>query len=707
MNMSNGPRKRATLAGNLRPGIRILLTFGLLLLPIKIPSFAQQAAKQAATQVPTKAPAQPTPSTTPAQPALVQPAPAPAPPPTPSQPEAASGAANAGDRQKAIVKHLNSVLRFYHDSAAPIQKVGEPSDLIYRDQTTTLATQIAGFAFQSAQAEAALLTQPSPVDQAISGGQTQAQKMQATRDSIAQRLSQLKTQDEDLKKQLETANSRDIPALQQQRQQVQGELELQTAMNDAIGKITGISGISGETGFAAQISQLYGSAPGLAAGKPATVAPTLDNLSAARSAGVTSQAQVLFSLLGTRQSIEDLIGEANDLHQQASDLHNPLVGTLRKTIAQGEALAQQADASGGSAPGVAPAAMTKPTAAQDAQALAATRKSFDALTEKFKAIASASVPLSQEMTALEQSQASLQAWRRAVDEEYKSILRSLLLRVAGIAFALGVIFILGEVWRRATTRYVKDIRRRRQLLVIRRLCIGFLSGLIMIFGLVTQFSSLATFAGFIVAGLAVGLQTILLSVVAYFFIIGRYGVRVGDRITIAGVTGDVAEVGLVRFYMHELAGSGIDLYPSGRVAIFSNAVLFQAATPLYKQLPGSEYLWHEMTVKLAADADYKAAVNAMLKSVQDVYDGYRQQIELQHRQMESWMDSSIQAPTIQSNLQLVDGGLQFWARFPVLIKHTTETDDRMTESLLHAIASDPRIKEAVSAPPVIKAAVKG
>ena len=71
------------------------------------------------------------------------------------------------------------------------------------------------------------------------------------------------------------------------------------------------------------------------------------------------------------------------------------------------------------------------------------------------------------------------------------------------------------------------------------------------------------------------------------------------------------------------------------------------------------------------------------------------------------MDSSLAAPNIQSNLQLVDGGPQFWLRYPVLIRQTNETDDRMTESLLHAIAADPRVKAAVSAPPVIKAAVKG
>jgi len=45
---------------------------------------------------------------------------------------------------------------------------------------------------------------------------------------------------------------------------------------------------------------------------------------------------------------------------------------------------------------------------------------------------------------------------------------------------------------------------------------------------------------------------------AYFFIIGRYGVQVGDRMTITGVTGDVVEVDLLRFYLRELAGSGMN-----------------------------------------------------------------------------------------------------------------------------------------------------
>ena len=175
----------------------------------------------------------------------------------------------------------------------------------------------------------------------------------------------------------------------------------------------------------------------------------------------------------------------------------------------------------------------------------------------------------------------------------------------GIALALGAVFILSEIWRRLTFRYVHEPRRRRQFLLMRRFVTGFLVGIVLIMGFVSEFSSLATFAGFVTAGIAVGLQAILLSIAAYFFVIGRYGIRVGDRISVAGVTGDVIDIGLVRLYLMELAGTGIELYPTGRVVMFSNSVLFQAATPLFKQIPGTEYAWHEVAVSLAPGSNYK------------------------------------------------------------------------------------------------------
>ena len=287
------------------------------------------------------------------------------------------------------------------------------------------------------------------------------------------------------------------------------------------------------------------------------------------STGLIGELMELYDQLQSMHQISLMMAETGRVRDVAMKLHDPLVATLRATIQQGQQLADQSN--------------NAPTQAAPANQQ---RQQFDALAARFKQIAAASLPLSQEMILLDQSSSNFVEWRASVLHESNRILRSVLVRVVSIAIAIGVILLLSEIWRRITFRYISDSRRRRQFLVLRRIVIGFCMGIVLILGFVSEFSSLATFAGFITAGLAVGLQTILLSVAAYFFLMGRWGIRVGDRISIAGVTGDVVDVGLVRMYLMELAGTGVDLYPTGRIVVFSNSVLFQATTPLFKQLPG-------------------------------------------------------------------------------------------------------------------------
>ena len=622
---------------------------------------------------------------------------------------------NPEDRSKDILAHLSTVIRYYRMAVSPIQKVGEPSDALYRDQAASQAAQVADYAFDSAKAEALLLDAYQKKRSAspdAAAPQGEAQRLQTTKQTVTARIADLKALAASVDQQIAKAKPQDVAGLTRQRDDVEGALELSNAMSDALGKIVGMSDAQGKTGLAGDIDRLQRSAPELAAAKGKSVAPPLASLDIERSSGVTSEAVALFQLLSTRHAIDQWVQETQDLHNEALALRTPVTNILRSTLQMGDTLSQQVQGlQAAVSPGDQPPASSTPPAATAPPATSATsaaiRKSFDEVTATFKALSNAAVPLSQEIILLEQSRANLLAWRAAVNDEYHEVLRALLLRLMTIALVLGVVFTLGEVWKRATIRYVRDPRRRRQIMALRRLVVGFLTGLVIIFGFVTQFNSLTTFAGFITAGLAVGLQTILLSVAAYFFIIGRYGVRVGDRISVAGVSGDVIDVGLVRFYIMELAGTGTDLHPTGRVAVFSNSVLFQAGTPLYKQLPGTEYAWHELTVKLSLTSDYNGASDDLLKAVKAVYEGYRPQIEAQHKEMEAWMDSTVDAPVIESRLQLIGGGLQFSARFPVEIRNASRVDEQVTESVLKLMDSDPRVKAAVTETPAIKAAVQG
>ncbi len=610
-------------------------------------------------------------------------------------------------RNAAVLDHLNAVVRIFRLAVAPIQKVGEPSDLLYRDQALAQSTQIAALAFQSSREEAALLSsfeKQQEVTEAVPV-EGEAQKLQAGRANIAQHLDDLKTQAQQIQQSLEIAKPTQRGALQQQQEEVQGGIQLYQAMNDAMRKIASTSDAELNGGLAGDIARLQLSIPELGSsdGKGNAIVPAqLQSVSAARSSGVSTQAVILFQLLATRHSIDSWISESDKLHEQATGLRKPLLQLVRYVIADGQALSQQMESDATSSAAAAASKQTLPVGS-----VQAVRKRNDVIISTFSALSSALVPLTQEIITIEQSRTNLLAWRAVVDAEYREVLRDLLLKVLTIAIGLGILSILSSLWQRATTRYVRDIRRRRQLLVTRRVIIGFLSGLVVIFGFVTQFNSLATFAGFITAGIAVGLQTILLSVAAYFFIVGRYGVRVGDRITVAGVTGDVIDVGLVRFYMMELAGSGTELQPTGRVAVFANSVLFQSGTPLYRQMPGAEYGWHELSVKLALSANYSHASDELMKIVETVYESYKPRIEGQHRQVEAWMDSPIPAPGTDSRLQLVDGGLQLYIRYPVELRQGSQIDQQITQSVITLMAEDPELKGAVVTPPTIRALVKG
>lgn len=612
--------------------------------------------------------------------------------------QARSNESDARARSRDIVAHLNSVIQFYRTATQPLQKAGEPNDVVYRDQAVSLSSQIADFAFQSAKAQAALLARSLGAPSSSPNGPalSEQQRRQATESNAEKQITDLQAREGDLDKQIASAKPQAVAALEAQRKQLQGALDLANAMKDALQKIVEMSGSAGNTGLAADIDRLQSSVPELQS-KNKTAAPQLVTIESARSSGVTSQGIVLLNLLETRHSLSSLLSSNDALHKQALDLRTPLSSLLRSLIQQGQQISQQAATPAQSAAGPTPGT----------SAAATSTPNIEAITAQFKALAAATVPLSQEIIVLDRSRANLAAWQTSVDREYDSILHAILLRILVIGAALALILGGGEVWTHFTNKYIRDIRRRRQFLIVRRTVVGFLSAIVILFGFVTQFNSLATFAGFITAGIAVGLQTILLSVAAYFFIIGRYGVKVGDRITISSVTGDVIDVGLVRFYMMELAGSGTDLKPTGRVAVFSNAVLFQAGTPLYKQIPGTEYAWHELIVKLVDGANYKLVCEAVLKEVHSVFEDYRTTIEQQHRGVENQMQTTIAPPTIESRLQFNAGSFQLWARFPVQIREAAETDEKVTRALADLIASTPDVKNSIASTPVIQASIRG
>jgi small-conductance mechanosensitive channel len=597
-----------------------------------------------------------------------------------------------------ILKHLNSVITWYHNVGEQLPTVGLPTDAIFQNNARSLAVQVVQQAFQAASADAVLTAK---YDASAASGTTQDFSQLAPQ--LDNQIAQTKSEIAGLNTQI-SSNGKNIATLTQQRDRLQDNLELLSAEAAAIAQLQKFSsgnGAAGGTELQRSIAQLQRNVPEVsstatttAANKPAStsaLSPVTQEAS-----GLISEAESLFSQASSLHKIDLLNQQASVAEDLAKQLRAPLITQIHTTLATA--------ANWAAIPATAP---TGGTASTGNSGPAPTKQQFDALTAQFKRLSAVALPLSQEIINLDESRTNLTQWRQSLGQENSVLLRKVLTRVGMIALSLGFLSLLSFLSNRLIFRYIKDIRRRRQVLIMRRFIVGFLMGIVLILGFVSEFSSLATFAGFITAGIAVGLQTILLSVAAYFFLIGRYGIRVGDRISISGTTGDVIDVGLIRLYLMELAGTGNDLYPTGRIIVFPNSVLFQATVPLYKQIPGTDYAWHEVVALLNPAADAKLVGDKLLEAVNSVHETYRPDFERQHTASSRVLDIHIEIPAPSAHLQFASTGLELVVRYPVSLGRVAEADEQVTQKLLAALNTSADFKNGITGTPQIRVAIKG
>ena len=291
---------------------------------------------------------------------------------------------------------------------------------------------------------------------------------------------------------------------------------------------------------------------------------------------------------------------------------------------------------------------------------------------------------------------SLVNWRDAVRGEYRADLKGLGVRLAILAVIILAVFAAAELWRRAVYRYVHDPRRRYQFLLMRRFVIWVVMAIIIAFAFASSVGSIATFAGLITAGIAVAMQGVIVSIVGYFFLIGKFGIRVGDRVQIGGVSGEVVDVGLVRFHLMELGGGGAD-GPTGRVVAFSNSIVFQVAAGLFKQIHGINFAWHEITLTLALQEGNANVKERLLTAAHAALADFRAEIDRQNQEIARTVVSTPVANLEPKVLMRFSAsGVEAVIRYPVDLKHAADIDERVWHELRRALAREPKVQLAGS-----------
>ena len=131
--------------------------------------------------------------------------------------------------------------------------------------------------------------------------------------------------------------------------------------------------------------------------------------------------------------------------------------------------------------------------------------------------------------------------------------------------------------------------------------------------------------------------------------------------------------------------------------------MFQPNPGLFRQVPGTSFIWHEMTLTFAADSEYHAVEERLRAAVGAALNDYSKDFEQQRRQMERTLSSvSIGSLAPGVRLRFTPAGLEAVLRFPVESGKAAEIDDRVTRELLRAINQEPKLKLVAADAPLIQ-----
>jgi len=569
------------------------------------------------------------------------------------------------------------------------QNATDPSDVLFLNDSKATAKQVLQLSFDFARTDAQLLAaqgaQESQNETSVTGKYQSL--IHAAQDADAE-VRQTKAELVADKSKLETARGAARKRLLAEIDELQSELDLAQVRSKNLHDIEQfVSGASGTGGtLSSQIDQLQRSVPeletetakGSAVPNAASTPPVANTPPHAvknreQPSGILNLAEDLFSLKHQIDTLDRRTQATDALAQASQEIRAPVLTGLTELAQRGDEAAKQADVS-------------------DAAQLKQLKQQLDTLTANFRQLSSVVLPLSKQEVLFDVYKNNLARWRTVVKSEFSADLENLLIRVVIFGIVLVVVLALSQIWRRGVFRYVHDPRRRYQFLLLRRIILWCAIAITIAFALATEIGSIATFAGLITAGIAVALQNVILAIAGYFFLIGKYGVRVGDRVQISGVSGEVIDIGLIRLHLIEIGGTETDRQPTGRVVVFSNAVVFQPSASFYKQIPGTNFVWHEVSLTLAPDSDYALAEKRIVGAVEKVYADYRDRIEEQYREMERTLSVAVSVPKPHSRLRLTQTGLEVVIRYPVELEKATEIDDRITRELLLSLEQAPKLR---------------
>ena len=250
--------------------------------------------------------------------------------------------------------------------------------------------------------------------------------------------------------------------------------------------------------------------------------------------------------------------------------------------------------------------------------------------------------------------------------------------VGKIIFAIVGVLLISVAIRflqRSLSRYIKDTDTRyraRKFLAF----IGYLLGIVFVAAVFSErLGGLHIAFGIVGAGVAFALQEVITSIAGFVAVSFGHFYKTGDRIRLAGIRGDVIDVGVLRTTLME-CGEWVDGdLCNGRIVRIANSFVFKE--PVFNYSADFPFLWDEITLPVKYGSDQRLVRDILQPVLDEIVGDYAVWAK------ETWKEMvkkyKIEDERVEPMITMTanDNWMEFTLRYVVDYKKRRSTKDKI------------------------------
>jgi hypothetical protein len=461
-----------------------------------------------------------------------------------------------------VIGYLLQSVNWYRHVYAERQVANESADLMFLDDNQAIERQIVKLSFEFAKADATLeMTGDSPRSVTSASNPPPADlahfiELKKQNDQLTQEeMQEINTLD----KRLKTAKGADRGKLQSAEDDAQTRLQLLDAvaqgLKDLLEFVQGAGEQQARRGHLdSTIDNLAQSIPevtGALVSSPTAHLQEASSRIASSDTGIFGLVSDVAAMNRKLHVVDEKIHLTDNLTLSSNNLRLPLADFITRLIQSVNIRNSQTS---------------------DLLLLREQKSYLDAITVDLKELSPLIVTLDKQKVLLAEYKSHLLPWRITVAGQARQAWKRLVIRLIVVLSIVVLLLTIGELSRTLALRHVHDPNRRRFITMSHQFLTLFAVMIVVVFLLASDLRSVATYFGLLGAGLLLALENVILATLGSLLLVGKRGIRIGDRVRVSGVVGDVIDMGLLQFQLKEF-----DVEKgryTGHVATFSNSLVF-------------------------------------------------------------------------------------------------------------------------------------